>query len=245
MEPELERLRREAVGIVNTTAHFLKLAEQYMQQGKVESARACLLLLCESVSNYEESLAWNELTDSWNRYCYLVDGLVLPSIPFHSVQPKAPQDCTVTIDKILAMPEDELLSALSEHLGEMSANGSSLNALNRWERIVYYADELWTEVNAGGFENYLYYDGTHFEKAYCALETLAAAGVKSLLDSVRKKFPKNRIPKSEESIQNKLDDLVEQGIDFEQEDERFYSVGETELHRCLLYFVKENQKHFR
>lgn len=245
MELELERLRREAVGIVNTTAHFMELAEQYMQQGKVESARACLFLLCESVSNYEESLEWNELTDTWNRYRYLVDGLVPPSIVLYSPQPKAPHDCTVSIDKILAMPEDELLSALSEHLGEMSANGSSPNSLNRWERIVYYADELWTELNSGGFENYLYYYGIHFEKAYSALETLAAPSVQSILDSVRKKFPKNRIPKSGESIQNELDDLVEQGVDFEQEDERFYSVGETELHQCLLSFVKDNQKYFR
>ena len=67
MEQELERLRREAVGIVNTTAHFMKLAEQYMQQGKVESARACLILLCDEVSNYEESLEWNGLTEEWNR----------------------------------------------------------------------------------------------------------------------------------------------------------------------------------
>ena len=245
LELELERLRRETVGIVNTTAHFMELAEQYMQQGKVESARACLILLCERVSNYEESLEWNDLTDTWNRYRYLVDGLVPSSIALYSAQPKAPQDCTVTIDKILAMQEDELLSALSEHLGKMSANGSSLNALNRWERIVYYADELWTEVNSGGFENYLYYYGTHFEKAYSALETLVAPGVQSLLDSVRKKFPQNCIPKSEESIQNKLDALGEQGIDFEQEDERFYSVGENELMQRLLSFVKENQKHFR
>ena len=45
MEWELERLRQEAIGIVNTTAHFMHLAEQYIQQGKTESARACLILL--------------------------------------------------------------------------------------------------------------------------------------------------------------------------------------------------------
>lgn len=245
MEQELERLRREAVDIVNTTDHFMKLAEQYMQQGKVESARACLILLCDEVSNYEESLEWNGLTEEWNRYRYLVEELVPPSVSVYSSQSKSPQDCTVPIDKILVLPEDELLAALSEHLGEMSGNGSSLSALNQWERIVYYADELWTEVNSGGFEDYLYYYGIHFEKAYHALETLAASGLLSILDSVRKKFPKNRIPKREEPIQNMLDDMEERGVDFEKEDERFYSVGEKELHRCLLSFVKENQKHFR
>lgn len=245
MEQELERLRREAVGIVNTTAHFMKLAEQYMQQGKVESARACLILLCDEVSNYEESLEWNGLTEEWNRYRYLVEGLVPPSVSAHTSQSKSPQDCTVPIDKILVLPEDELLAALSDHLGEMSGNGSYLLGLNRWERIVYYADELWTEVNSGGFENYLYYYGIHFEKAYQALETLSASGVLSILDSLRKKFPKNSIPKREEPLQNMLDDMEERGVDFEKEDERFYSVGEKELHRCLLSFVKENQKHFR
>lgn len=245
MEQELERLRREAVGIANTTAHYMKLAEQYMQQGKVESARACLVLLCDEVSNYEESLEWNDLTEAWNRYRYLVEGIVPPSVSVCSSQAKSPQDCTMAIDKILVLPEDELLGALSVHFGEMSGNGSFLSALNRWERLVYYADELWTEVNSGGFGGYLYYYGTHFEKAYQALETISASGVLSILDSVRKKFPRNRIPKGEESIQNKLDDLEEQGVDFEQEDERFYSVGENELMQRLLSFVKQNQKHFR
>lgn len=245
MEQELERLRREAVGIVNTTAHFMKLAEQYMQQGKVESARACLILLCDEVSNYEESLEWNGLTEEWNRYRYLVEGLVPHSASVYSSRSKSPQDCTVPIDKILVLPEDELLAALSEHLGEMSGNGSFLSALNRWERIVYYADELWTEVNSGGFGGYLYYYGIHFEKACQAMATLSASRVQSILDSVQKKFPKSPIPKREDLLQNMLDDMEERDVDFEKEDERFYSVGETELHRCLLSFVKDNQKHFR
>lgn len=211
----------------------------------MESARACLVLLCDEVSNYEESLEWNDLTEAWNRYRYLVEGGVPPSVSVCSSQAKSPQDCTMAIDKILVLPEDELLAALSVHLGEMSGNGSFLSALNRWERLVYYADELWTEVNSGSFGGYLYYYGTHFEKAYQALETISASGALSILDSVQKKFPRNRIPKGEESIQNKLDDLEEQGVDFEQEDERFYSVGENELMQRLLSFVKQNQKHFR
>ena len=168
-----------------------------------------------------------------------------PTVSVCPSQAKSPQDCTVPIDKILVLPEDDLLSALSEHLGEMSGNGSDPIRLNRWERIVYYADELWTEVNSGGFGGYLYYYGIHFEEACQAMATLSASRVQSILGSVRKKFPKNPIPKREDRLQNMLDDMEEQGVDFEKEDKRFYSVGEKELMQCMLTFVKENKKHFR
>ncbi len=245
MEKELERLRREAVGITNTTAHFMRLAEDYSAQGKTELAKACLILLCEKCSNYEESLEWNGLTASWLKHRHLVEGLVPPSVHLNTIQILPPRECTLPITDIFALPDAELLSALSDHLGELSANGAILNQLNKWEQIAYYADELCAEVNSGGFDSYLYYHGTHFEKAYKAMEVMSATGVLAILDSVRAKFPKNRIPKTVDALQNTMDTMQEQGMDFEAEDERFYSTGEKELLERLLSFVTENKKRFR
>ncbi len=245
MEKILEQLRKEARGIVNTTAHFMKLAENYMSEENIEAARACLLLLCENCDNYEESIEYNGLTEQWQQYRYLVADLVPPSIKSMSAAPLSPADCTMQITDILSLPDDEILSALSEHLGELSGNGDELNALNKWERTVYYVDELCVEVNSGGFDSYLYYHGTHFEKAYTALERISAFEVLQILDTIRSKFPKSRIPKNEDALQNAMDVLEEKGINFDSEDEHFYSAGEKELLKCLLSYVKENKQRLR
>lgn len=245
MEQELERLRRESVGIANTTAHFMRLAEKYADAGKIESAKACLVLLCEKCDNYEDSLEWNGLTASWLKHRHLVEGLVKPSLRFNTLQPLPPRECTLQIAEILALPDDELLSALSVHLSELSGGGTSLNCLNKWERTAYYVDELCMEVNSGGFDSYLYYHGMHFNNAFKAIEVISAPNVLALLDAVRSKFPRKRIPKTEDALQKAMDAMEEQGVDFEQEDACFYSSGERELLDRLLSFVLENQKHFR
>ena len=245
MEKLLAQLRKDAKDIANTTAHFMALAESYMAAENTEAARACLLLLCENCDNYEESIEWNGLTEQWQQYRCLVENLVPPSVKTLSAKPCLPAECRMQIADILSLPDDDLLSALSEHLGELNGNGDALNALNKWERTVYYADELCVEVNSGGFDSYLYYHGTHFEKAYAALESISAFGMLPILDAVRSKFPKNRIPKSESALQNAMDVLAENGIDFEAEDESYYSSGEKELLMCLLSCVKENARHFR
>lgn len=38
----MECLHREAAGVVNTTAHFMSLAEKYIADGNIEAAKACL-----------------------------------------------------------------------------------------------------------------------------------------------------------------------------------------------------------
>lgn len=241
----MECLRREAEGIANTTAHFMNLVEKYIVEEDIEAARACLVLLCELCDNYEESIEFNELTEKWQKYRYLVEGLVKRSVKFNSITPCLPTECTMQIKDILSLPDDNLLCALSEHLGELSGEGDSLASLNKWECIVYYVDELCAEVNSGGFKGYLYYHGLHFENAYNALESINALGVLQILNAIREKFPKKRIPQNEESLQNTIDFMEEKGIDFEAEEERFYSTGEKELIKCLLTYIKENDKFFR
>lgn len=245
MEQKLKRLWEESAGILNTTAYFMNRAEQYLAQGNTDSARACLVLLCEKVENYEESLEWNGLMDSWLKHRHLVEGLVKPSYPFNSVQPLRPWKCTKQIQDILSLPEDDILLNLSDHLRELSANGSALTFLNKWERTVYYADELLVELNSGGLHSYLYYHGEHFEKAYQAMAVIAATGVLSILDAVRDQFPRKRIPKSEEARQNILDNMMDLDLYFDNEDNRFYSSGEKELLTRLLAYVLENGKRFR
>ncbi len=134
---------------------------------------------------------------------------------------------------------------MSDHLDELIGNGDARGALNKWERTAYYIDELCIEVNSGGFDSYLYYHGTHFEKAYTSLKDIAALKTLLILDNVRDKFPKRRVPVKENALQKAMDSLAEKGVDFDREDERFYTVGEKELLNCLLSYVKDNKQHFR
>lgn len=232
--------------IADEVTVYLRMAEYYVEKGEVEKGIEYLIKLCsETVENYEESIAHRKLTVVWEKYMHLVAGKVPPSKKLDSGNPIPPEKCTMQIADILNLADDKLLNELSAHLNEMSANGEVLSCLNKWEKTAFYIDELCAELNSGGFSNYLYYYGNHFEKVKTALETIGATKVVELLSEVKEKFPRNKIPKNIESIQNNLEKMEEKGLDFETEDEKYYSEIETELLSQLVIYVKENEKHFR
>ena len=229
----------------NETLYHLRMAQYHIENGDEASGRACLLTLCRRVGNYEESIEVNGLTPLWEKYKHLVQGLVAPSGRVMTSRTKTKAECDTRIHDILALPDEDILNELSTHLQELTGNGEVIQALNKWERTAYYVDELCMEVNSGGFEGYLYYHGTHFEKAYKALEQMGAGQMTALLDRVREKFPRNRIPKTLDSIQNTMDRMEEKGVDFEAEDDCYYGGTERELLERLTAYVRENAKHFR
>lgn len=225
---------------------YLRMAEYYIENGETEKGMEYLIKLCtETVDNYEESIEFRELTSVWEKYKHLVEGKVPPSIVRNSGNPLPPEKCTMQISDILNLSDDELLSELSTHLNELSANGEVLSCLNKWEKLVFYINELCEEVNSGGFSNYLYYYGTHFEKAKSSLETIGANKSVELLNKVENKFPRKKVPKNPDSIQNNLDKLEEKNIDFETEDAEYYNFTEKELLNKLTAYILENKKHFR
>lgn len=233
---------------------YLRMAQYHIENGNTKAGINYLVWLCTEVVNFEDQLAMYNLTEIWEKYKPLVadkidesvDNEEQKSVADISVsQPKHPNECTQTIAQILSLPESDLLSALSAHLGEMTANGAALNCLNKWERSFYYADEMCMEVNSGGFEGYLYYHGTHFTKACKVFEQISAEQMVRLMAQIQNKFPSGHIPKSEEAIQNVMDRMEEDGIDFDDEDEIYYTSAEKELLDRLMAYVLENQNHFR
>ena len=233
--------------VADETTLYLRLAQIHLEKGDQETGIAYLIRLCtEGPSNYEESIGFRELTEVWNRYRHLVDGLVPPSVSIYSgPRPLSPDECSRSIAEIWALPEDEILSALSEHVNEMSASGEELNYLNKWERSFCYLDELSMEVNSGGFDSYLYYHGQHFEKARKALNAIDSPAMTALLDAVTAKFPRGKVPKSMDAIRNAMEKLEEKGVDFEDLDDACYGGAEREFLSALLNYVLENRKHFR
>ena len=232
--------------VANTTLLNLRMAEYHIENNEIEIGIKYLLKLCSAVSNYEESIEFNELTAVWEKYKHLVKDKVPASVAINSFNaPLKPEECSLMIDEIFSLPKSEIIDELSTHINELSANGNELNYLNKTEEVFYYIDELCSEVNSGGFESYLYYNGNHFQNAVDSLETIKAVKMLLLMKTIQSKFPKNKIPKSLNSIQNIMDSLEEKGIDFEIEDSQFYDTEEKALLTLLLDFVFENKSHFR
>lgn len=168
---------------------YLRMAEYYIESGETEKGIEYLIKLCtEIVDNYEESIGFRELTAVWEKYKHLVEGKVPPSKVYNTGDPIPPEKCTMQIADIFNLSDDKLLSELSTHLNEMCANGEILSCLNKWEKLVFYINELCEEVNSGGFSNYLYYYGTHFEKVKISLETIGAEKSVDLLNTVKTNF---------------------------------------------------------
>lgn len=226
---------------------YLRLAQIHLEQGRQEEGVAYLIKLCtETVDNYEESIAFRDLTPVWENYKHLVEGLVPPSVSLDDTpRPLSPAECSRSIEEIFALPEDDILPALSDHLDELSGSGEALNCLNKWERNVYCLDELSMEVNSGGFDSYLFHRGEHFPKARKALKALDAPEMTALLDAVAAKFPRGKVPKSIDAIRNALEKLEDRGVDFEAEDDAYYNDVEQEFLPRLLHYILENRKHFR
>ncbi len=232
--------------IADEVTIYLRMAEYYIENGETEKGIEYLIKLCtETVDNYEESIGFRELTAVWEKYKHLVEGKVPPSVICNSGNPIPPEKCTMQIADILNLSDDELLNNLSTHHNEMSANGEMLSCLNKWEKLVFYINELCEEVNSGGFSNYLYYYGNHFEKVKISLETIGAEKSVELLNKVENKFPRKKVPKNIDSIQNNLDKMEEKNIDFETEDEQYHNFTEKEMLSKLTTYILENRKHFR
>ncbi len=240
-------IEKDAECIADTVTLYLRLAEFYFENGNLEKGIFYLTKLCtETTSNYEESIEFRELTDIWEKYKHLVAGKVPESkITSSGSSPIAPKNCSMKIADILSLPQEELLTEISVHLNEMSGNGTYLNYLNKWEKIVFDADLVLTEVNSDGFSGYLYYYGNRFSNAIKAFEEISSPKMLDLMTSVQNKFPSKKVPKSIESIQNKLDKMEEKEIDFEDEDEIFYNDAQEELLDKLYEFIMGNQKRFR
>ncbi len=239
--------QEEYDGTADTVYLYLRLAEYYIENGNSDKGIFYLTKLCtETTSNYEESIEFRELTDVWEKYKHLVAGKVPESVNRNGgVSPVAPEKCSIKISDILSLPQDELLTQISTHLNEMSGNGTYLNYLNKWEKLVYDADLVLTEVNSDGFSGYLYYNGNRFPNAVKAFEEIGSPEMLDLMSSVQNKFPLKKVPKSIESIQNKIDKMEEKEIDFENEDEIFYNDAQEELLDKLYEFIMCNKKRFR
>lgn len=206
---------------------LLRFAEYYIEKGEKEKGISYLMQLCsETTDNYEKSIEFRELTQVWERYKPLVEGKVPESVDKFTSKPLAPEECTLQIQDILSLPEDELLRELSIHLYEMSGCGEYLNYLNKWERLVFYLDTLCVDINSDGIEHFVEYHGARLKQTKKAMEELGVENGIQLLEQVQKKMKKH----------------IE---DFEDEESFYYELVEQDLLTRLYQYVVQNKTRFR
>ena len=240
-------IEKDCECIADSVTLYLRLAQYYFENNDTEKGVNYLIKLCtETTDNYEESIAFRELTGVWEKYKHFVSGKVPESkITIRGASPITPEKCSMKIADILILSQEELLTEISTHLNEMSGNGAYLNYLNKWEKLIFDADLVLSQVNSDGFSGYLYYNGNRFANAVKAFEVIESPKMVELMTKIQNKFPSKKIPKSLESIQNKIDKMEEKEINFEDEDEIFYTDSQEELIDKLYEFIISNQKRFR
>jgi hypothetical protein len=183
-------------------------------------------LCCETTDNYEESIAFRELTQVWERYKHLVEGKVPASFIRNANAPLKPEECSMQIKDILELPEEDILLELSTHLYELSGCGECLNYLNKWERLVFYLDTLIVDINSDGILYFIDYHRTRIKQTKKAMEELGVHTGVQLLEDIQKKV-KRRIE------------------DFEDEEAFYYKFVEKDLLAELYRYVMSNKSRFR
>ena len=228
---------------------YLRQAQYHIEKGDIPTGIVYLKKLCiETVDNYEEAIAFRELTPVWERYRYLVENEVPPSLSTcDGYAPCLPENCSKKIEYILAMPKDTLLMELSQHLSEISGCGDNMNWLNKWERIVYDVHELCTRINADGIEDFLYSRGHRFAHTIVALETIASKKGLHLMTMIQETFPKGKVPKSLESIENRLMLMLDKDETIFDEAEAYFHDENVsaELEERMYQFIISNNTRFR
>lgn len=164
---------------------WFRLGEYYINKGETEKGKAYLIKLCNTVSNYEESLGFRELTDAWQKLKpYVVD----------EIKPSLITLCDTDEDE--EMTEDELLELFLE------------------------------EMASGGLHAYLTSYGHRLEETLAAAKNKEKPLTAELLELVKTKYFKGKMPKKLETIENRI---FKNDWWFEEEYDKYYYEIEKEL----------------
>lgn len=229
--------------IANITCLNIRLAEYEFENQNTQNGINFLQNLCDKLDNYEESIKDNDLWDVWEKYKHFVKDEIAPVED--TVCPVSPDGCTHSIKEILESPQDQILELLSEHLGELCANGTRTELLSREEFNVYLIDEFISTVNSDGIDHYLYYRGINFHLLCKAIEIIGHSKASDLMKRIKKKVKNVPDTADEDVWQEAIDKLEEKGKDFEAEEEFYYEKVENELINSVCEYFLENSERFK
>jgi len=229
--------------IANITCLNIRLAEYEFENQNTQNGINFLQNLCDKLDNYEESIKDNDLWGVWEKYKHFVE-VDIPSAK-EFAKPVSPNECTRSIKEILESPKDQILELVSEHLGQLCANGAHTELLSKEEFNVYLIDEFISTVNSDGIDHYLYYNGKRFPLLCEAIRIIGHKGACDLMKRIKKKVKNVPDNADEEVWQAAIDKLEERGKDFEAEEDFYYEKVENELINSVCEYVLENSEQFK
>ncbi len=106
-------------------------------------------------------------------------------------------DSTFDIDKILqSNNENEMSIKISKYIHKKSNYGKEIDKLTEPQKVFLYIDNLLTEVNNGGFNQfYTNSSGNFSHETVEALKTIGAYKTAKIVETANSQFPNNRVPK--------------------------------------------------
>lgn len=234
---------------INKMDMYLRSAHYYFTRGDENKGVECLLKLCDDSlpSNYEEAMEWHGLSDLWKQYRYYLDGKLPSSLStFDVAEAKSPEECSMYIAEIFALPKHDLLASLSEHIYELSGEEEHMDALNEWESIFFDVDNMMTDIGSDGIAHFLTSHGHRFAQTKKALNFVGASKAVEFLELIEAYFPKGKIPKSYEKLEALVDDIMETEESFDAAED-FYTEHniEKELVEAEYQFAMEQKANFR
>ena len=230
--------------VANEALFCLRLADAAFKSGDEERGRSYLMRLVKTIDNYEEAIEFNGLSEIWNAHkSKLMD--LPPSVRTKETRACTPEECSHSMQEILSFPESTMLSAISEHLGELCADGEKPELLTAEEQTVFFIDEWITSVNADGIFHYLNDRGHHFEMLIASAKALNSKNLQNLLFMVENKLSRNKILKNLEKIQIFLEKAENAGVDFEAEEAFYYQDVQEVLLDTLACYIRQNSHAFR
>jgi len=150
------------------------------------------------------------------------------------------------IDKILEI-EDETsaITELDTKLNEISNYGEEIERLTESQKIVLLVENLETEINNGGFNQFFFNSSGDFtHETITALKTIKAFKTADIVSKSISVWPNQNVPKERVRRQAILENIVEKAdVVWNECDEEFYKY-EDNITKLLFDYVKANKSDF-
>jgi len=159
------------------------------------------------------------------------------------------------LDKTLELErEDLIVMGVVSHLNEKSNYGKEMHKLNTSEKIVLIADNLQSEVNNGGFDQFYYNSSGNFANETVEILSLVnATKTARIVNKANDQFPEGIVPQSRNIRIEVLQSIRAKSTEvWDSLDSQFYRpntmTGKMEvenLSKLLLDFIKSHRSDFR
>lgn len=139
---------------------------------------------------------------------------------------------------------NSLVIAITGRINEKCNYGDNISVLTPKEKIVYIVDKFQSEVNNGGFIQFLYSNGDLVDNLISSLIAIGAEHIAKIYKNVLENIP-HKLPNNEEERNALLNEIITDNITkvFDSCDQKFYKYSD-DLEELLYRFIRNNKSSF-